>query len=244
MRRIWGGIGLAALLLTGASGQAARGHGHEPYGDGDGYNVLVPAMATGCFGESLPVLRLVFVPPTPPATGEVPGTPKAKEMPKTPGKQLEKKEKGGKEIEKREEVSVRGHTYLISRQADRGPRLDAATVGAARKKIDLTGLTAKDAEKLFGRGYQLFWAEEYGEALPLLVAASELAEEDARFWYYRSLTESALGQDKDAAGSLRQAVDLDVRASADTQAISRALERVQGETRMQIRKALDARRAK
>ena len=69
-----------------------------------------------------------------------------------------------------------------------------------------------------------------------------LDDKDARYWYYRSLTESAMGEALQAKVSLLKAVDLHARNLPDAGKIGEALERVQGHSRMKIREALDLHR--
>jgi hypothetical protein len=131
-----------------------------------------------------------------------------------------------------------GRPAGLAREAEAG-----AKVRRAAKAIDLRGLTAKDAEPMFWKGCRLYWDGQHAEALPLFEAATQLNDQDARFWYFRSLAESALGQAKQAGESARQGAELHLRGLPSRDAISQALERVQGEPRAALRRALDARRA-
>jgi hypothetical protein len=165
------------------------------------------------------------------------------------GKTIEKP--GGKEIEKpgEDELELPGLHHLMSRNgagSRGGLQREAATAGKLRRaggaNLDLRGLTAKDAERLFWLGCKHYWQGDLEEALAYVEAATELFEDDARFWYYRALSESALGQEKRADESLRRAVELHLRGLPAASAISQALERVQGEPRMRLREALNSAR--
>jgi tetratricopeptide (TPR) repeat protein len=105
--------------------------------------------------------------------------------------------------------------------------------------ISLDGLKATDAPKLFWRGYNLYWQGEYEAAWQRFDAAARLADDDARYWYYKALTELALGRDDDAAKSRQRGAELQVRARPSAEAIGRALERIQGPRRMWLREGLD-----
>jgi tetratricopeptide (TPR) repeat protein len=142
--------------------------------------------------------------------------------------------------------------HLVSRQAERSRPDDLQRAlrtsmkmkrMVAIKTLDLRGLTANDAEGLFWKGYRQYWQSEHEDALTYFEAATELFDEDARFWYYRALAETVLGMTREADISLRHAADLHLRGRPSMEAISQALERVQGEARMYLREALDARRS-
>ena len=260
MRRLFPGIALAALIFAGSL--SAGGHDYINNGP---FGWLSPGMATGCFGERYPILQLNMpegagygnevggygnswtAPPGWDKGGVKPGK-KGMEMPGKKG--LQKPD--AKEIEKRdgEELELPGLHQLMSRNRDGSSRKadrEAAISGklgrVAGTKLDLRGLSAKDAERLFWQGCRYYWQGETEEALAHVEAATELFENDARFWYYRSLAEAALGQDRRAGASLKQAVDLHLRGLPAASSISQALERVQGEPRMQLRQALEQARA-
>jgi tetratricopeptide (TPR) repeat protein len=122
-------------------------------------------------------------------------------------------------------------------------RYETAPVRKPARPIDVSGLTAADADRLFWKGYRLFWLSRHEEALVLFNATVDLFGEDARYWYFKSLSESALGEHIDAYRSLRRAVDLHLEGKPHAELIGRALERVQGESRMKLRQALDYRKA-
>src|SRR5262249_24160480 len=131
-------------------------------------------------------------------------------------------------------------TMVLRRPA----RVDSsATEHEVVGKGDVRGRTAADASRLFWKGYGLYWQGKYGEALVLFEAAVQVNDKDARFWYYRSLSESAISQVAQAGTSLEKAVDLHARGLPEQEKISQALERVQGPSRLKLREALDLHRS-
>ncbi|MFO0843072.1 MAG: hypothetical protein U0797_11865 [Gemmataceae bacterium] len=252
MRGYMAEILAGSLLLAGSLTAGAPAHGPWYGGSsGERYNVLIPGIGTGCFGETLPVLMMV--PGGEPAWGgaggfaggwsgpadNLPGSMAPANGPSLPPTTMPPADEKATEGD--------GLTQLTSRSGRAAGPAREAEVGAKVRRgsgaIDLRGLAAKDAEPMFWKGYRLYWDGQHAEALPLFEAATQLQDQDARFWYFRSLTEAALGQAKKAEESARQGADLQLRGLPSQGAISQALERVQGEPRATLRRALDARRA-
>lgn len=242
-----------SLLLAGslAAGTAAQ----DPWNGGyprEGFNVMIQGIGTGCFGETFPVLMMVPGGPPPWGAGSGlgggwagPADNLPESMSPTNGPDLppttmppadEQATEGGNGLTQL--TSRSGRTAGLAREAEVGAKMRRGS-----RAIDLRGLAAKDAEPMFWKGYRLYWDGQHAEALPLFEAATQLQDQDARFWYFRSLAESALGQAKKAEESARQGADLQLRGLPSQAAISQALERVQGESRAALRRALDARRA-
>jgi tetratricopeptide (TPR) repeat protein len=218
MRGYLAGIVAGSLLLAGSA-----------FGHGEGFHVLIPAVGTGCFGENFPVLMLV---PEGGSgeygdAGEASSAAPASTPPETMSPADEKPADGGGDK----------LLQLTSRSV--------ARVKASReaKAIDLNGLTASDAEPLFWKGCRLYWDGEHAEALARFEAATKLNGQDARFWYYRSLAESALGRAKVAEASARRGAELQLAGLPSQDSIRQALERVQGEPRARLRQALESQRA-
>jgi hypothetical protein len=118
-------------------------------------------------------------------------------------------------------------TEVVARAAPRRP--------VKLPPLSTERLTAKDAPELFWQGYRLYWGREYAEALTYFEAATRLAPDDARPWYYRALAERAL-EDHESAGKSRQrAVDLHQRGKPRADLVGLALERVQGPLRRWLR---------
>ena len=86
----------------------------------------------------------------------------------------------------------------------------------------------------FSLGCDSFWKGDYQTALTQFDTAVELAGDDARFWYFKGLSEKALGID-DAVDSLARAVTLDLEAAPSAKRqISESLQRIQGRLRLQL----------
>ncbi|MFO0844633.1 MAG: hypothetical protein U0797_19925 [Gemmataceae bacterium] len=75
-------------------------------------------------------------------------------------------------------------TYRWSYQPANGGAGNGSA-GADNGPISLDGLKATDAPKLFWRGYNLFWQGDYEAAWQRFDAAARLADDDARYWYYK-----------------------------------------------------------
>lgn len=118
--------------------------------------------------------------------------------------------------------------------------------GAALRKrlapLDVAGLTVNDAELLFCRGVRSYWNGQHSESLQRLEAATKIADNDARYWYFRSLSERAAGETTAAETSLRRAAKLHVQGLPRADVIGLALERVQGEERSRFARAVEAAR--
>jgi tetratricopeptide (TPR) repeat protein len=109
--------------------------------------------------------------------------------------------------------------------------VDEVALARQETRLGRRVLRASDPEDLFWRGYRLHWERRYLDALDMLEAAVELRGNDARFWYYKALTEKALGQDRAAVESVRRANVLRQQNSPSFDLIGVALERVQGPDR-------------
>lgn len=228
MRGFLLGSVVGSLLVAGSLVGAASANGHWLGGGyGEGFSVFVPAIGTGCFGETFPVLMLVPEGGTGAAAGYGSAAP-ADDLPATmpPADDKAADDSGDKLLQ------------LTSRSAGR----TKVSRGEA-KAIDRRGLTASDAEPMFWKGCRMYWDGQHAEALARFEAATQLHDQDARFWYFRSLAESALGQARRAEASAKQAAELHLRGLPSQDTIRQALERVQGEPRARLRQALEAQRA-
>jgi hypothetical protein len=110
---------------------------------------------------------------------------------------------------------------------------------AAAGRVSVEGMRPTDAPRLFWRGYQLYWQGDRRAAWREFEAAARLADDDARYWYYKALTERAMGRDDDAEKSRRRGAALQASARPSAEAVGKALERVQGPERMWLREGLD-----
>ena len=98
---------------------------------------------------------------------------------------------------------------------------------------------AADAVKAFGAGYDLYWTGHPAEALAAFQAAVDLSRDDARFWYFKGLAESALGDTQSAEASIWQAARFQKQNLPDARSIGMALVRVQGPTRQYINEMIE-----
>jgi hypothetical protein len=101
-----------------------------------------------------------------------------------------------------------------------------------RTTLDIRGMTALAAPDLYWRGYALYWDGEYAAAWKYFEAATRLAD-DARYWYYRALTERVLGDD--GRESLQRGADLERQGKPHGEQVGLALERIQGPVRTWLR---------
>jgi hypothetical protein len=107
--------------------------------------------------------------------------------------------------------------------------------------LSLADLDATDAPALFWRGYKHYWRAEYGAAVVYFEAATILVEEDARYWYYRALSERSLGESRAAQRSLARAIELHEAGKPRADRIGVVLERVQGPLRLWLRYGVERR---
>ncbi len=88
-----------------------------------------------------------------------------------------------------------------------------------------------EADRLFWVGYRSYWRGDFDKALVSFDAAVRIDDGDARFWYYKALTERALGDFDRADASVRRGRLLHAADRARAGLVSAALERVQGADR-------------
>ncbi|MCR9116448.1 MAG: hypothetical protein NXI22_05780 [bacterium] len=110
------------------------------------------------------------------------------------------------------------------------------TVSFQPQSKEITAIDRESAEFAYGEGCHRFWEGEYETALKFFSEATASDSSDARYWYYKGMTETLLGSDV-AAVSLGAAVRLESgqRRSAE---VSEALQRVQGSFRLKIENTL------
>jgi len=111
---------------------------------------------------------------------------------------------------------------------------------AISSKPARSSFNKEQATELYGMGYHEFYRGNHEEALAYFAEAIDSIEDDARVWYYKGLSEAALGNDGAAVRSLGQAVRLHIDHPEQNSAVSKALSRVQGSFRVQL---LEAKRA-
>lgn len=103
--------------------------------------------------------------------------------------------------------------------------------------IDVKRLKPADSTRLYWKGHELYWAREHAQAREYFLAAAKLKMRDARMWYFKGLTELAVGDDAAAAESFKQGAELERLGMPGPEAVGLALERIQGATRAKIRAA-------
>ncbi len=88
-----------------------------------------------------------------------------------------------------------------------------------------------EADRLFWVGYRSYWQGDFDKALVSFDGAVRIDDRDARFWYYKALTERALGNFGRADASVRRGRELHAADRAKAGLVAAALERVQGADR-------------
>jgi hypothetical protein len=128
-------------------------------------------------------------------------------------------------------VALGGSSFATATAASRPPhQLDAESY-QERQEILARLRSAKDPSALYWRARSLYWQGDVEMALALLIRATELDAQDARYWYFRALAERALGLMRMAKDSARRAEALRILHRPDETEIGLALERVQGAER-------------
>src|SRR5262249_25080764 len=94
--------------------------------------------------------------------------------------------------------------YVVPPGPPAAPGGNGGVAARAPAPIDVSRLKPADASRLFWKGYDLYWGRDYAAAKEYLAAAAKLGMKDARLWYYKSLTESALGETEAAEDSLKR----------------------------------------
>jgi hypothetical protein len=123
--------------------------------------------------------------------------------------------------------------------ASRPPRqLDTETNQEQRAIILARLPSVKEPLPLYWRARSFYWQGDAEMALALLIRATELNPQDARYWYFRALAERALGEMEMARDSARRAAALKVLHRPDETEIGLALERVQGAERRFLNEAI------
>jgi hypothetical protein len=87
------------------------------------------------------------------------------------------------------------------------------------------------AEKLYADALWLFWENNFKSSRDHLAAAIKQSPRDARMWYYKALSDKALGDETAARQSAENGAALEILGMTDKHSILAALERVQGKDR-------------
>jgi hypothetical protein len=130
-----------------------------------------------------------------------------------------------------------GRTMPYSTRAPAGRDATAVAFGAVRRKLLLKNRGPADAPGLYLRAVQAYRRGDYEEALDLLSVVVRLDDQDARYWYYKALSERALGEAAAARESARRGAALELLGRADPTQTAEALERIQGDERQFLRAA-------
>ncbi|WP_144059827.1 tetratricopeptide repeat protein [Rhodopirellula sallentina] len=102
--------------------------------------------------------------------------------------------------------------------------------------VDLGG-TPRIAEGYYALGVSEYWKGNYEEAIGLLKDGINAYESDARLWYFKAFSEVRLGRKVDAGRSLGMAAVVERVRPSQKKVVSKAIERFQGEFRVQIERA-------
>ena len=109
-------------------------------------------------------------------------------------------------------------------------RMSSAAVRAPRRaagpRVDEEAATAA-----YAAGYDHYWSGRYREACAAFTTAVERSAGDARFFYYKGLSECALGEAAAAEASILQGARLEKQHLPDSRSVGFALVRVQGTMR-------------
>ncbi len=108
--------------------------------------------------------------------------------------------------------------------------LSCATPGALQAQSDVV-------DSLYGQGVHAFHAGLLNESLGAFDQAIELGTRDPRVYYYRGVTQSAIGNVDAATADFSNGAQFEFASIGRFYSVSRALERVQGSVRLQIEAA-------
>lgn len=89
--------------------------------------------------------------------------------------------------------------------------------------------------QLYGQGVHDYFAGRQFEAQKSLNAAINAGSRDPRVYYFRGLVNQRLGYEGAAEGDFKMAADLEARTGV-SEAVNRALTRIQGQDRMEVEK--------
>src|SRR5688572_4747981 len=89
-------------------------------------------------------------------------------------------------------------------------------------------------DQIYGNGVHAFFAGDHGQAIDQLSAAIDGGMRDARAYYFRGLAQSRVGHGVQAEDDFAQGAALESAEPEVTPMVSRALQRVQGQTRLKI----------
>jgi tetratricopeptide (TPR) repeat protein len=98
--------------------------------------------------------------------------------------------------------------------------------------------SAAAAQAYYGQGSHHFWRGDYSAALEQFRSAVAADDHDARFWYFKGLTEQRLSLNQQALDSLATGAKLEIQGYPGRAILYRSLERVQGAERLALKEAV------
>ena len=99
--------------------------------------------------------------------------------------------------------------------------------------VSVRGQTSLGNE-LFGLGVHAYFDGQTEDAFELFTAVIEQGAEDPRCYYFRGLSLLRLGQEEQAAQDFRRGSDLEFSEAGKLIPVGRALQRIQGDSRLRI----------
>ncbi|HMO92782.1 MAG TPA: hypothetical protein PKD64_11370 [Pirellulaceae bacterium] len=106
--------------------------------------------------------------------------------------------------------------------------LSITTVGFGQLSVTNT------AERVYGQGVHAYFAGQLHEALDLFERAAAMGSNDPRLFYFRGLTQKALGNEHAAQADFDLGANYEVNATSRVYPVNQALQRIQGYVRMEI----------
>ena len=164
--------------------------------------MMAPSRRRGCFGRLFPSKKAICV-PCPTLIAPPIATPKLENVaPPVLGEQSRSDNTSDSDplirlVSERTRVSPPTRVIVIYRP-----------YGVNSGGLLPGGVTAGDVAAVFARGVQLYQAKEYTEALAQFDSAIRLNGLDPLAWYYKSLTETAIGDAASASKSLERSAEL------------------------------------
>ncbi|MCC7419779.1 MAG: hypothetical protein IT428_05835 [Planctomycetaceae bacterium] len=112
---------------------------------------------------------------------------------------------------------------------------DSGLAAPVEKLPDFKSFPAspEQSAKWYAMGMDHFWKRDHATALAYLTAATDI-QNDARYWIFRGLSESRMNRADDAKASFQKGWKLVQSGRSDKTTLANALERIQGQSRMQI----------
>jgi tetratricopeptide (TPR) repeat protein len=91
-------------------------------------------------------------------------------------------------------------------------------------------------DEMYGSGVHAYFSQDYQQAYDHLTSAVDAGSRDPRCYYFRGLCFLALGREDEANMDFEQAAGLEAKDVSRFYNVGRALERVQGYTRLKVEK--------